>query len=235
MHVHPPSRVRVSRALSVLFFMALGACTDDASKRPLGASCTDNVECEAGVCGGGICLDPDLDTDLDGLVNHLEAALGTDPVVSDSDGDGVLDGVEIGGDLAHPLDTDRDGRIDALESATDDCDSDGAADQVDASDGLDAKGACRVVVVTPCPALCDRATALACPNVVPGCLTACGEAFTAMDATCRARFANAGACVAAAPEATCAEGTNPSWQLSLPDTACTEAVDLVNACLPQNP
>jgi hypothetical protein len=56
-----------------------------------------------------------------------------------------------------------------------------------------------------------------------------------MDATCRARFANAGACVAAAPEATCAEGTNPSWQLSLPDTVCTEAIDLVNACLPPSP
>lgn len=217
---------------SLCVFSLLSACTDAASKRPIGATCVDNTECEAGVCGGGVCLDPDLDTDLDGLVNHIEAGLGTDPVLADTDGDGVSDGDEVGRDLAHPNDSDGDGRIDARESATDDCDSDAIPDQADPSDGLDAKGACRVVVVSPCTALCARATQLGCPNVSPGCLTACGDAFTAMDNVCRARFANAGACVAAAPESACADPGNPSWQLFIPDTVCTEAIDLVDVCLP---
>ncbi|MCA9491702.1 MAG: VCBS repeat-containing protein [Myxococcales bacterium] len=44
-------------------------------------------------------LDPEVDSDGDGLTDVVEAGLGTDPDDPDTDGDGVLDGVD-----PHPLD-----------------------------------------------------------------------------------------------------------------------------------
>ena len=75
--------------------------------------------------------DCDVDTDLDGLFDGPEAALGTDPNNPDTDGDGINDGDEVGGDLDNPIDTDGDGFIDALESNIEDADSDGVVDQLD--------------------------------------------------------------------------------------------------------
>ena len=72
-----------------------------------------------------------IDTDGDGLTNVQEGVLGTDPTVADSDGDGKPDGVEVGANLAAPIDTDGDGIIDALESSTADADGDGVADELD--------------------------------------------------------------------------------------------------------
>jgi hypothetical protein len=40
-----------------------------------------------------------------------------DPQLADTDGDGISDAIEVGGDLANPTDTDGDGVIDALEFA----------------------------------------------------------------------------------------------------------------------
>jgi len=73
----------------------------------------------------------DTDDDGDGLFGGEEAALGTLPNNADTDGDGIDDGVEVGGDVLNPLDEDGDGRIDALESNILDSDSDGLVDQLD--------------------------------------------------------------------------------------------------------
>jgi hypothetical protein len=67
---------------------------------------------EAGACG---------DYDGDGLDDIVELALGTDPVVFDSDRDTFDDRTEVV-DPANPVDTDQDGLIDALD---DDDDNDG--------------------------------------------------------------------------------------------------------------
>ncbi|WP_273272658.1 Calx-beta domain-containing protein [Maribacter polysiphoniae] len=75
--------------------------------------------------------DCDMDTDLDGLFDGIEAILGTDPNNVDSDGDGIEDGVEVGDDSANLLDEDGDGIIDALDSNIDDTDMDGVVDQLD--------------------------------------------------------------------------------------------------------
>lgn len=96
--------------------------------------------------GDGIPNYLDVDSDNDGLTDSREIVLGTDPTVTDSDGDGVSDGTEAGGDP--PLDTDADGTIDALDTDDDgdgiltsdegtlDTDQDGTPDYLDTdSDG----------------------------------------------------------------------------------------------------
>ena len=59
------------------------------------------------------------DEDKDGLPDSLELSLGTDPKNKDSDFDGVDDLVEIGINQKTPLDSDRDGLIDALDNDDD--------------------------------------------------------------------------------------------------------------------
>ncbi|MCO5726070.1 gliding motility-associated C-terminal domain-containing protein, partial [Robiginitalea marina] len=73
----------------------------------------------------------DTDTDGDGLLDGIEAALGTDPNNLDTDGDGIDDGTEVGPDPTNPLDEDGDGIIDALESTIEDADGDLVNDQQD--------------------------------------------------------------------------------------------------------
>jgi Bacterial TSP3 repeat len=60
------------------------------------------------------------DTDGDGLPDSVELKLGTNPNNADSDGDGIKDGVEVGGDPNKPVDSDGDGKIDALDADDDD-------------------------------------------------------------------------------------------------------------------
>lgn len=60
------------------------------------------------------------DTDGDGLTDAQEQTLGTNPAVADSDVDGIPDKVEVGADLTKPIDTDADGKIDALDTDDDD-------------------------------------------------------------------------------------------------------------------
>ncbi|HEY7642458.1 MAG TPA: hypothetical protein VH814_22180 [Steroidobacteraceae bacterium] len=71
------------------------------------------------------------DSDGDGLTNAQEDAIGTQRNVADTDGDGVTDGVEAGGNPNAPVDSDGDGIPNALESSTTDSDGDGVADQSD--------------------------------------------------------------------------------------------------------
>lgn len=73
------------------------------------------VEAEGTVIA--ITAEADGDEDNDGLSNLIESALGTDPDVSDTDGDGLLDGVEINQYNSDPTvpDTDGDGLTDGEE------------------------------------------------------------------------------------------------------------------------
>ncbi len=72
------------------------------------------------------------DTDRDGISNDDEQLLGTNPENSDTDGDGIDDLTEVGADINHPLDSENDGYIDALDSSIMDTDGDGTMDQTDA-------------------------------------------------------------------------------------------------------
>lgn len=89
------------------------------------------------------------DSDGDGLTNAQEDALGTNRNAPDTDGDGVNDGAEVGGDPMNPTDGDNDGVPDAVEGATD-FDGDGIADSADAdsdndgmSDGVESNSGAR--------------------------------------------------------------------------------------------
>ncbi len=55
------------------------------------------------------------DLDNDGLINSVEARIGTDPRNKDTDGDGISDGDETD-DIKNPRDTDGDGLINALDA-----------------------------------------------------------------------------------------------------------------------
>ncbi|MBI5515809.1 MAG: hypothetical protein HY909_18650 [Deltaproteobacteria bacterium] len=65
-----------------------------------------------GTCVPGT-LDPD--TDMDGLTDRMERMIGTDPLNPDTDMDTIRDGVEVGPTPTMPVDSDRDGRMDALD------------------------------------------------------------------------------------------------------------------------
>ncbi len=73
------------------------------------------------------------DPDNDGLTTIQEEALGTDPLVADTDNDGILDGDEVNIMGTNPLlaDTDGNGTIDGLE----DNDSDGFSNSAELANG----------------------------------------------------------------------------------------------------
>jgi MYXO-CTERM domain-containing protein len=105
----------------------------------LGDACTPNPANDP--CRGALACDAnskvcDTDTDSDGLTDTQEKVLGTDPNNADSDGDGLKDGVEVGTDAKKPIDSDGDGKIDALD--TDD-DNDGILTKDEIADATAAK------------------------------------------------------------------------------------------------
>ena len=75
-----------------------------------------------------------VDTDNDGLTDVQEQALGTNPALVDSDADGIPDKTEVGTDLSKPVDTDADGKINALD-ADDDGDGKLTKSEDDNTDG----------------------------------------------------------------------------------------------------
>ena len=93
--------------------VATGTCTDESV----------DVEVSVNNC--------DVDTDGDGLLDGVEAVLGTDPNDPDTDSDGIDDGVEVGPDTDNPLNEDDDEFIDALDSNILDTDLDEINDQQD--------------------------------------------------------------------------------------------------------
>lgn len=129
------TRIILSLAFLALALALTTAGCPDAGPRKIGASCTSDGQCASGLCASSVCLDPEADEDGDGLVNRVEAALGTDPLRADSDDDGVGDPTELG-DLNAPLDSDGDGRLDAIESSSADVDGDCIVDQSDPRDSL---------------------------------------------------------------------------------------------------
>jgi hypothetical protein len=112
---------RLVAAVSVVG-LALAGCSGKRLVK-VGDPCSDDTDCESGLCYESACLDPDVDADGDGLKNGVERYLGTDPFNADTDGDGEGDQLEVA-DVNHPLDTDGDKRIDAVESSLPSADPD---------------------------------------------------------------------------------------------------------------
>ena len=120
-------------SLSSLVILAFAACPADTKPRAIGANCASDGQCDSGLCLVETCVDPEKDDDGDGLINRIEGALGTNPFVVDSDGDGVPDLAEVGS-VDAPNDEDGDGRVDAAESSQADHDLDCIPDQRDPDD-----------------------------------------------------------------------------------------------------
>ncbi len=55
-----------------------------------------------------------VDIDNDGLANDIEEALGSEPYLKDTDGDGIADKDEVH-DVMNPRDSDQDGRLDVVD------------------------------------------------------------------------------------------------------------------------
>lgn len=128
------------RTPKLLYLAVFFVACSDPEKRPLGSTCEGDEQCASGLCLANECVDPAGDEDGDGLTNGLEAALGTDAFVVDTDLDGKDDLAERGTGTS-PRDTDGDGIPDALESAIADADGDCIPDELDPDDdGLDPTG-----------------------------------------------------------------------------------------------
>ena len=77
------------------------------------------------------------DSDGDGLSDQYEATIGTEAFLYDTDGDGLSDGVEVGDDRDHPLDSDADKYINALDY---DDDNDGLPTILESKNDSDGDG-----------------------------------------------------------------------------------------------
>ena len=149
-------------------FNAAVDCDDtDATIFPLAPESCDLIDsnCDGDIVDGDVDTDADLvpdcadeDDDDDGALDVDEALAGSDPLVVDTDLDGVTDDLEIGADAANADDTDGDGTPDVLDEDDDgdaiatayelgsdpenplDSDGDGTPDYLDADsddDGID--------------------------------------------------------------------------------------------------
>ncbi|MFT7581078.1 MAG: hypothetical protein ACI9MR_002752 [Myxococcota bacterium] len=163
--------ISVVLAATAMLGFGFGCDSDSGSPRPNGATCGLSSQCESGICGGGTCLDPAVDTDADGLLNGVEAALGTDPTQMDSDGDGKLDLAEVGDMIASPIDIDGDGQPDAAESDKLDLDHDCIPDERDPQN-TKFQGNLEVVAdrACCCDGLCSEQEALRGVTVTAECI-----------------------------------------------------------------
>jgi len=75
----------------------------------------------------------DNDIDNDGLTNDIEEALGSEPYLMDTDGDGINDKDEVH-DVMNPRDSDQDGRLDVVDL---DDDNDGIPSVIEGTDDID--------------------------------------------------------------------------------------------------
>ncbi len=121
-----------SSVLKVLVIaILLGLTSACGAKSADGHLCLASAECQHGLCMVNQCLDPAADSDHDGLTNAQEHVLHSHPLRADTDGDSKPDGLEVGADPQHPLDSDGDGLADVLESALIDSDGDCLVDELD--------------------------------------------------------------------------------------------------------
>src|SRR5690606_2816028 len=130
-----------------------------------------------------VTCDPSGDDDSDCLTNAAEGCLQMPPVDHDgdgrpdyqdpdSDGDGIRDGLEVGGSCDDPRDTDGDGTPDYLDS---DSDNDGVNDQDEDRDGDGVIGTCTL----PCT------DASHCPESAYCSMPIDGEGYgTCVDLSC---------------------------------------------------
>jgi len=162
------------------------ACSEQ-DKRPIGGSCGDKDDCVSGVCGGGLCLDPASDDDRDGIINGVEAVLGSDPTKADTDDDGSDDGDEVTADLSG-TDTDEDGKPDVVESSTQDTDGDCIPDQYDAQDEVansDLSPLAKVVCTSSGPCATQRdVLSVTCATGTATCVYARVAGYADPEVTC---------------------------------------------------
>ena len=137
----------------------LAACSGEQPIRAAGDLCQSDGQCGSNLCYDELCLEPSLDDDGDGLINQLEAQLGTNSQLADSDGDGVVDSIEVGMNPAEPLDEDGDSKIDAIESNLPgaDTDDDCIPDQKDGDDAVQAPDVSKLAnTICCCGGPCDE-------------------------------------------------------------------------------
>ena len=165
--------------------MLLSACGPAGGGR-VGDVCAEDGECESGFCYERRCLLAEGDDDLDGVRNSLERDFGSDLHNADSDDDGLGDLAEYG-NLSAPLDTDGDGVIDAVESATADADGDCIADQEDSADRVRAENV-PALVPAHCPSagVCAEAAErrASCTEGIPRCVLGAVPDWEAVESRC---------------------------------------------------
>lgn len=169
--------------------LVAAACGDGGEGGRLGDSCGEDADCAAGLCYESVCIDPEADDDGDGLLNGIEVGLQTDPQARDTDGDGVDDRAEVAAADA-PADEDGDGRIDARESLTADAEGDCLVDQRDPQDDKATEDQADLVAeVCPDAGVC-RGSAdrhVRCADGEPACVLDAVDGWEAEEATCDER------------------------------------------------
>lgn len=145
----PFQRQLSAATLAASLLLPLVAGCGDSKARPNGDSCEEATECASGLCYENKCLDPEGDEDGDGLINRIEASIGSSSTSNDTDGDGKLDPDELDGGFV-ARDTDGDGKPDIIESAIKDSDKDCRPDENDPDD-LSPDGNHPELIATTCP------------------------------------------------------------------------------------
>jgi hypothetical protein len=176
-----------------VLIVALTAGSPDDDKRPLGDRCDNSDDCASGFCAANRCLDPAGDADLDGVINIVEASLGSNPLERDSDFDGAWDGTEIAGDQTG-VDTDGDSKLDVVESRTRDADGDCIPDQFDAQDDVVNSDLSPMrAVICRSAGICgeqEAALGVACPGHTAICVNDQVEGFSDPERACDGRDEN---------------------------------------------
>ncbi len=162
----------------------MAGCEAEGPRRPVGSTCSSAAACETGICGGGSCLSAEGDDDLDGLPNALEAVLGTDPTLRDTDGDTKSDFDETRGGFV--VDSDEDGRPDAVESFLVDADGDCVPAELDPDESFYDPDLTGLVAFLCLDAgVCQGAArVVTCESGLPRCSYAAVPSWEAEEARC---------------------------------------------------